>query len=93
MEKVQYAVCDFYSNLYERIEWTNYDERIVIANGLIENRESMLKVLDEEFSYLQQKVRQIPTIREEIEKFADNLLDIRNFDQPRSAIEDSETSE
>jgi hypothetical protein len=81
-EKVQYAICDFYSSLYERIEWTNYDERIVIANGIIENRDSLLKLFDEELAYLVNKVRQIPSIREEIVKFADERLDIKNDDQP-----------
>jgi len=92
-ENIQFAVCDFYSNLYERIEWTNYDERVVIANGIIENRDSLLKIIDDEIEHLESKVISIPEIREEIEKFADERLNIKNIDQPDSSSENSAATE
>jgi hypothetical protein len=87
-EKIHYAVCDFYCSLYEQIEWTNYDARVVIANGVLENRDSLLRIIDKQLAYLSCKVRHIPTIREEIVKFANERLDIKNDDQSDAASEE-----
>ena len=92
-ENIQYAVCDFYFGLYEIIEWTNYLERDVIANGINENRDSLLEIIEKEMKHLESKVIEIPKIREEIIEFAEKKLAIKRIEQPDLSNENSTDSE
>jgi hypothetical protein len=91
--KILNPICDFSHNLYNQIDWIDGDDGKIVADKIIEIRDDLPRMVEEEIKHLEIKIINLPKSREQIGRFLYEKLDLGPTDQYVFPSENSADSE